>query len=64
MTIDLRGKRPGDEDVHVEDYLYEVGSGSDVPGLDDQLRGAVTGDILEFTTASSDCRRVRSRSRR
>jgi len=50
VTIDLRGKRPGDEDVHVEDYLYEVGSGTDVPGLDDQLRGSVTGDILEFTT--------------
>jgi trigger factor len=51
VTIDLRGTRPGDEDVHVEDYLYEVGSGSDVPGLDDHLRGSVTGDILEFTTA-------------
>ena len=50
VTIDLRGKRPGDEDIHVEDYLYEVGSGTDVPGLDDQLRGSVTGDILEFTT--------------
>ncbi len=50
LTIDLRGKRPGDEDIHVEDYLYEVGSGSDVPGLDDQLRGSVTGDILEFDT--------------
>jgi trigger factor len=50
VTIDLRAKRPGDEDVHVEDYLYEVGSGSDVPGLDEQLRGKSTGDILEFTT--------------
>jgi trigger factor len=50
VTIDLRGKRPGEEDVHVEDYLYEVGSGSDVPGLDDQLRGSKTGDILEFSS--------------
>jgi trigger factor len=51
VTIDLFGKRPGQDDVHVEDYLYEVGSGSDVAGLDEQLRGAVTGDILEFTAA-------------
>jgi trigger factor len=50
VTIDLVGKRPGDDDVHVEDYLYEVGSGSEIPGLDEQLRGAVPGDILEFTT--------------
>ena len=32
----------------MEDYLYEVGSGSDVPGLDDQLRGSTVGDILQF----------------
>jgi trigger factor len=50
VTIDLRAKRSGDDDVHVEDYLYEVGSGSDIPGLDDQLRGKSTGDILEFRT--------------
>jgi trigger factor len=48
-TIDLRGQRVGDEDVNVEDYLYEIGSGSDVEGLDDQLRGAKAGDIFEFT---------------
>jgi trigger factor len=48
VTIDLVGKRPGVEDVHVEDFLYEVGSGSEIPGLDDQLRGSVTGDILQF----------------
>jgi trigger factor len=51
VTIDLVGKRPGDDDVHVEDYLYEVGSGSDIPGLDEQLQGSKTGDILQFTAA-------------
>lgn len=49
VTIDLHGTRTHGEDLDVEDYLYEVGSGSDVPGLDDQLRGAKPGDILQFT---------------
>jgi trigger factor len=48
VTIDLRAERPDGEDFHVEDFLYEVGSGSDVPGLDERLRGAVPGDIFEF----------------
>src|ERR1700722_13363104 len=48
VTIDLHGSRPDGEDIDVEDYLYEVGSGSDIAGLDDQLRGAKTGDILQF----------------
>jgi len=51
VTIDLHGTRPGGEPLDVEDYLYEVGSGSDVPGLDDQLRGAKPGDILQFSTS-------------
>jgi trigger factor len=50
VTIDLHGSRPGGDDIDVEDYLYEVGSGSDVPGLDEQLRGAKPGDILQFST--------------
>ncbi len=33
----------------MEDYLYEVGSGTEIEGLDDQLRGAKTGDILQFS---------------
>ncbi|HXW34721.1 MAG TPA: trigger factor [Acidimicrobiales bacterium] len=44
VTIDLHG---GD-DLDVEDYSYEVGSGSDIEGLDDHLRGARAGDILQF----------------
>jgi trigger factor len=54
VTIDIHGSRPeapgdgGDNDLDAEDFLYEVGSGTVVPELDDQLRGAKTGDILAF----------------
>ena len=48
VSIDLHGTRTVGDDLDVEDYLYEVGSGSDVPGLDDQLRGSTVGDILQF----------------
>jgi trigger factor len=51
MTIDLHGSRPVGDDLDVEDYLYEVGSGSDITGLDDQLRGSAVGDILQFSAA-------------
>ena len=49
VSIDLHGTRQHGEDLHVEDYLYEVGSGAEIEGLDEQLRGAKTGDILEFS---------------
>src|SRR5579863_2587551 len=49
VTIDVHGTRPHDEDIHVEDYLYEIGSGEPVVGLDAQLRGAKAGDILQFS---------------
>jgi trigger factor len=49
LTIDLHGTRAGADDLDVEDYLYEVGSGSDIAGLDDQLRGSAVGDILQFS---------------
>jgi trigger factor len=54
VTIDIHGTRPestGDEDdsdLDATDFLYEVGSGAVVPELDDQLRGAKTGDIFTF----------------
>jgi trigger factor len=51
VTIDLHGSRPVGEDLDVEDYLYEVGSGSDIAGLDDQLRGSKVGDILQFSAS-------------
>ncbi|HZU81007.1 MAG TPA: trigger factor [Acidimicrobiales bacterium] len=50
VTIDLHGTREGADDLSVEDYLYEVGSGAALPGLDEQLAGAKAGDILQFTT--------------
>lgn len=52
LTIDIHGSRDqvedDDGDLDAEDFLYQVGSGTVVPELDDQLRGAKTGDILEF----------------
>lgn len=51
VTIDLHGDRPGGDGLDVDDYLYEVGSGSAVPGLDEQLRGSKPGDILQFRSA-------------
>ena len=50
-TIDVHGERSGEAapGASVADYLYEVGSGSLVPQLDEHLRGAKVGDILTFT---------------
>ncbi|MGH9029480.1 MAG: trigger factor [Acidimicrobiales bacterium] len=49
VTIDLHAVSSGRDDLDVEDYLYEVGSGSDIPGLDEQLTGAKQGDIFKFS---------------
>src|SRR5205807_7453474 len=48
--IDLRGYRHSEtiEGLTADDFLYEVGSGSVVPELDEQLRNAKLGDILKF----------------
>jgi trigger factor len=56
LTIDIHGTRDapdadGDDDLDADDFLYQVGSGTVVPELDDQLRGAKTGDILEFVSS-------------
>jgi trigger factor len=54
LTIDIHGRRTqptegaDDSDLDAEDFLYEVGSGTVVPELDDQLRGAKVGDIFTF----------------
>ena len=54
VTIDIHGSRgedgADDSDLDAEDFLYQVGSGTVVPELDDQLRGSKTGDILAFDT--------------
>jgi len=53
VTIDLHGNdESGAEVVGVDDYLYEVGSGTVTVELDEQLRGAKAGDILAFTSAA------------
>jgi trigger factor len=49
VTIDLHGNDASEaEVVGVDDYLYEVGSGSVVPELDNELHGAKAGAILAF----------------
>jgi trigger factor len=52
VTIDIHGTREvpegEDGDLDAEDFLYEVGSGTVVPELDDELLGAKPGDILAF----------------
>jgi trigger factor len=49
VTIDLHGNDSTEaEVVGIDDYLYEVGSGSVLPELDEHLRGAKAGDILAF----------------
>ena len=53
MTIDLHGNdASGAEVVGVDDYLYEVGSGTVVPELDAELHGAKAGAILAFDAAN------------
>jgi trigger factor len=48
--IDLRASRHTEEipELTRTDFLYEVGSGTVVPDLDEQLEGARKGDILRF----------------
>lgn len=50
VRIDIRGTQDGEpvSGLTAEDYMYPVGSGSVVPELDENLRGAKPGDILEF----------------
>lgn len=53
VTIDLHGNDSSDaEVVGVDDYLYEVGSGTVVPELDAELHGAKAGAILAFDAAN------------
>jgi trigger factor len=53
VTIDLHGTdAAGAEVVGVDDYLYEVGSGTVVPELDAELHGAKAGAIVAFDAAN------------
>jgi trigger factor len=51
-TINLSGTRDGEPipQLDLDDFSYEVGSESLLPGLDPVLEGAKVGDILEFET--------------
>ncbi len=50
VTIDLHGTRDGENlpGLTADDFMYEVGSGSLVPELDERLPGAKVGDILDI----------------
>jgi trigger factor len=49
VTIDVHGAVDAEgKSVEANDFLYEVGSGTAVPGLDDELRGSRVGDIVSF----------------
>src|ERR1700733_16268234 len=53
VTLDLHGNdASGAEVVGVDDYLYEVGSGTVVPELDAELHGAKAGALLAFDAAN------------
>lgn len=56
VSIDLKGTRHGEVvgGLDLVDYMYEVGSGSVVEGLDEQLRGGRAGDILKFNAEGLD----------
>jgi trigger factor len=56
VTVDLNGYRHDQpvEGLNAEDFMYEVGSGSVLPQLDEQLRGAKVGDILKFNATVGD----------
>lgn len=56
VTIDIAGSQDGEpaEGLTADDYSYEVGSGSIVPELDDQLRGLKAGETVEFEAAHPD----------
>jgi trigger factor len=50
VTVNLSGTRNGEPvpQLDLEDFSYEVGSDSLLPGLDPVLEGAKVGDILDF----------------
>ncbi len=56
VTIDIKGYRHSEtvEGLTTDDLLYEVGSQAVVPELDEQLRGAKSGDIFKFNAKVGD----------
>ena len=58
LTIDLKGSRDGQDvaGMTTDDFLYELGSGTVLPELDEKLIGARPGDILAFDAELPDGR--------
>ncbi len=56
VSISIAGSRRGEpvSGLTADDYLYEVGSGTIASELDDNLRGAKVGDVLEFDADHPD----------
>ena len=56
MVIDISGTLGGEPQagLSADDYSYTVGSGVITPEVDEQLRGAKAGDILEFDAEHPD----------
>ena len=56
LTIDITGTLDGEtiDGLTTSDYDYLLGTGAVVPEIDENLRGAAAGDILEFTAAHPD----------
>ncbi len=55
LTIDLSGTRDGEEvsGMSLDDYLYELGSGSLLPEVDEKLQGVKGGDVVTFPSEST-----------
>lgn len=56
VTIDVTGSHEGEEveGLTVDDWVYQLGSGAVVEEIDENLRGAKIGDILEFDAGHPD----------
>jgi trigger factor len=52
LTLDLAATRDGEEvmGLNTEDWSYELGQGWVADDFDEQITGAVVGDVLTFTT--------------
>jgi trigger factor len=56
VNIDITGTLDGEsqDGLTADDYSYTVGSAAVTPEVDDQLRGAKAGDVLEFDATHPD----------
>ena len=56
LTIDITGTMGGEtiDGLTTSDYDYLLGTGAVVPEIDENLRGAAPGDILEFSAVHPD----------